>query len=131
MNYHDVDELRYCLELPAHPAAVGVARHMVRDIGRDLDAERLERAEIVVSEIVSNAVLHGSQSRRDRVRVDLAAQHDRLTGCVSDHGQRFARDPGPIREDQIGGFGLHIVQELAERWSVDHMQDGNVVRFTI
>ncbi len=128
---NDIDEMRYLLDLPAHPAAVGVVRHLVRDVARELDARRLERAEIVVSEIVSNAVLHGSRSTRDRVHVELAASRGSLSGCVSDCGRRFARVTVAAGGDRVGGFGLHIVDELAERWSVDHTRGGNVVHFTI
>ncbi|MFE9452226.1 ATP-binding protein [Streptomyces sp. NPDC006739] len=119
------------LELPAHRTSVGAAR---RSIGARLDSWRVPddacaNAVLLVSELVTNAVLHTVSLRilcgiglmtDDRLRLEV---HDR-----DDSGRRGLprRSPGP---DDEGGRGLLLVQEIADSWGVDRstLTGGNAV----
>ncbi|MFK4183520.1 ATP-binding protein [Streptomyces sparsogenes] len=74
-------------------------------------------AELIVSELAANAVLHGSvPGRHFRVRLTLTKNHLRI--AVSDaKGERVPRPRRPTPDDKFGR-GLLIVRALASRWGV-------------
>jgi anti-sigma regulatory factor (Ser/Thr protein kinase) len=79
-----------------------------------LDRDELDRAKLVVSELVSNAVMHGS----GQITVRGQLNEDRLLVEVVDEGTGFEWE---IREhdfDRVGGWGLAIVDAVASRWGV-------------
>jgi len=76
-----------------------------------LDRDLTETALLLVSELTTNAIRHGSPP----VRLSLRLEPDRLRVEVTDSSPTLPRldHPGP---DQVGGRGLQIVQLLAARW---------------
>ena len=77
-----------------------------------------ETAALLASELVTNAVLHAHSPvevrvtvDRDTVRVDVRDQHDRLPEA-------------PRTSATFSGRGLHIVQELADRWGTSPLPLG-------
>ncbi|HUS61923.1 MAG TPA: ATP-binding protein [Acidimicrobiales bacterium] len=125
------DELHFVLHLPPHPVSVSVARCAVRAMRTWVTGDRLDRAQVIISEVVTNAVRHGSPGSDDLIVVDLAATHDVVTGCVTDRGPAFDVPASAPRPDRVGGFGLHIIGRMADTWSVDQLPTGNQVRFTV
>ncbi|MEV6209697.1 SpoIIE family protein phosphatase [Kitasatospora sp. NPDC051914] len=81
-----------------------------------------EFAELMVSELVTNALLHADAPRRLRLYRD-----DRtLTVEVSDAGSQAPRLRSSAEEDE-GGRGMHLVSELAHRWGTRPTKEGKVV----
>ena len=77
----------------------------------------LADAELVVSELVTNGVQHAGLSADDSVRVGAAVSDGVLRLEVDNPGATGTtapRDPDPER----GGFGLQIVEALADAWGV-------------
>ncbi|HEU0316456.1 MAG TPA: ATP-binding protein [Solirubrobacteraceae bacterium] len=69
---------------------------------------------LAVSELVANAVLHGTGEIELRVEADASG----VKGEVIDGGGGFERE---LREDgieEVGGRGLYIVGQLADSWGV-------------
>ena len=119
------------LELPATPAAAGVARVFVRCLCEEWGVESVaDVAELLSSELVTNAVLHAHSSvelcaARDEdgaLRVDV---YDRAAGGHIAPRQRGA---DPAAEN---GRGLAIVASLASSWGVDEAGHGKSVWFTL
>jgi len=83
-----------------------------------LDEQRLDDMRLMTSELVSNSVRHGRSLAEHpiRVRVSVMDTHVRVT--VVDAGPGFERpeDPGPGVD---GGWGLFLVDRLADRWGTD------------
>lgn len=106
----------FSLSLPRDPTASFLARQAVRDHMADvLPAATLADVTLAVSELVTNAVLHGSGAIELRVEADGGT----VKGEVIDDGGGFERQ---IREDGgvdgVAGRGLMIVGQLAEHWGV-------------
>ncbi|MEW2293026.1 PAS domain-containing protein [Streptomyces sp. NPDC006743] len=109
-------------DLAADPGAPRQARHLV---GRQLAAWHLDDlidvTELLVSELVTNAVRHGTPPITLRL-----LRLDRLRCEVSDHGRMLPhmRLAGPADE---GGRGMHIVSMPGCRWGADRTDDGKTV----
>ena len=115
------------LLLTADPVGVRVARRFVRSIVDGvLDEEQLATAELLTSELVTNAVLHGRGEPVlavdvDAHRVRVAVHDDTSTAPV-------VRDLGPLA---ASGRGMQLVETLSARWGVDPGADGKDVWFEI
>lgn len=101
------------LTLPDGPEGAGFARRAMARAAELwlLDRELTETALLLVSELATNAIRHGTPP----VRLSLRLHDDRLRVEVTDSSPALPQlgHPGP---DQTGGRGLQIVQQLAARW---------------
>ncbi|MFI0715900.1 SpoIIE family protein phosphatase [Streptomyces inhibens] len=109
-------------ELPAEPAAAGEARELATGRLREWGLEELSYAtELVVSELVTNAVRHAAgplHLRLLRDRTLLTEVSD--TGHTSPH-LRYAAS------DDEGGRGLFIVAQLVQRWGTRYTPYGKTI----
>jgi anti-sigma regulatory factor (Ser/Thr protein kinase) len=96
--------------LPPSAASVAAARRLVDDHAGDLTRRQREDVGLMVSELATNALRHGEGAVTLRIVVDP----DSLTVEVSDEGHGVvAIAPAP---GAAGGWGLRIVDELADGW---------------
>jgi anti-sigma regulatory factor (Ser/Thr protein kinase) len=103
------------------PLEVRHAREFVVSLLSDADLPT-ERAELVASELATNAVLHG---RTDfRLEVDRDVDSVRIACFDSGGGWPCRRPPAG---DGPSGRGLRIVDHMAERWGVTWTDPGKVV----
>lgn len=102
-------------------SAVGRARHAVRRACVSWRRDCGDVAEMVVSELVANAVLHGY----GQVGVRLVDTGAALRIEVEDSNPAQPR-VRPLREGATGGQGLRIIERLA-RWGVERSTAGKVV----
>lgn len=102
------------LELPHDLAAPARARAQVDELG--LDPERGQELKLVVSELVTNAVVHGNGP----VALRLTAAGDTVEGEVLDSGPGFepSAPPASAPGHAEGGRGLFLVDRLCRRWEV-------------
>jgi two-component sensor histidine kinase len=106
----------FSISLPRTPTAAAHARRAVASgFGDLLGEESLDDVILVVSELVTNALLHGRGDIRLRISVDAQL----ITGAVSDDGRTFRGRPLEPDPARIGGHGLRIVDRVAERWGQD------------
>jgi anti-sigma regulatory factor (Ser/Thr protein kinase) len=92
--------------------AVRDARRRVRALG-DLPPRTIADAELVVSELVANSLLHAGLGPADRIDVTLRRDRARLVIVVDDHGSFSRRPAGPP------GLGLRILDGLCEHWEIE------------
>jgi anti-sigma regulatory factor (Ser/Thr protein kinase) len=116
--------------LPMSTVAPRIARRLADDALRDsvggasstLTADCREQVALVVSELVTNAVLHATGPIEFEVTVD----GDLLELRVSDHTTDLPTVTY-ANGDRVGGAGLRIVERLARFWGVEQHPDGKVV----
>ena len=85
---------------------------------REVDDDCIPDVKLLVSELVTNSVKYGGEGamRAARSTIDRSAQ-----GCAPRSSTRdVGFVPGGARpaDDEAGGWGLHLVQTLADRWGV-------------
>lgn len=103
--------------LEALPQAVSEARRWVGSVAADLlDADQAENLRLVISEIVTNALRHGSPG--ERIDVAVTQKPDFLCVQVTDDGPGLAPRPRTLGTETEGGYGLFFVEQLTRRWGV-------------
>jgi len=75
-------------------------------------ADEVETMTLVVSELVTNAVVHG----RGPVHVTLTARDGTVRVAVDDHGGGRPHVVRAVTEMSAGGWGLRLVDRLADEW---------------
>jgi anti-sigma regulatory factor (Ser/Thr protein kinase) len=121
-----VDDRFYRFEVPAHAQSVRLARRLTRARLTDwaIAGDALDDVTLVVSELVTNAVLHATG---DRIVCELRDGTERLRITVrdsGDSGSRSARAHGP--EDERGR-GLLLVTTVSSCWGSDDAGAGLAV----
>lgn len=104
------------LDVPRTLDGPAIARSVVRSrFARELRAAELANLLLVIAELTSNAILHGTGPVR--LRVDVG-DDGLVRGEVIDQGSGFAHALDRRGVEDVGGRGLRIVGSLAERWGV-------------
>ena len=112
-------------ELPPEATSAGRARALLRRVLAGHDREdALDPAQLAMSEIVTNALVHAGTSMR--LRILLAPQGLRVELADGSHRMPARRDFGPAAAT---GRGLLLVEELATRWGAYPVDEGKIVWF--
>lgn len=113
------------------PEAAAQARAVVNDeLGRAVPGKVLEDATLLVSELVTNAVRHAPQAGTPEVELRLKLEPERVRVVVSDPGEGFVAAPRLPTASESSGWGLYLVDRIADRWGVIS-KDRNEVWFEI
>ena len=121
---------RVTTDLPGDSSAAGAARRFLRHHLKagGVDEEQMATAQLCVSELVTNAVIHSGTGPSVTLRVD----DDCLLVLVSDRGGRgTVRQPEMANPEDISGRGLALVDALTTVWSAEHSADGTTVWFEL
>jgi anti-sigma regulatory factor (Ser/Thr protein kinase) len=106
------------LRLSPGPRAPAEARRSLgASLGR-VDPDLLGKLRLLVSELVSNSVLHAGLKEDDLIRLSVWESAGRVRVEVTDLGDGFrprVPDPDPLNPT---GWGLYLVDRLADRWGV-------------
>jgi len=100
------------------PTAAAAARNALLALEQRLDAQVLEDIRLLVSELVTNAVRHADAARAGEVGLDVTIARGAVRVEVTDPGKGF--EPAP-RDDEMsrpGGWGLYLVDRIADRWGI-------------
>jgi len=113
--------------LPGTPQSVGAAREIARQLLGD-EHPATQTAMLLVSELVTNSVMHSRSGDPDgRVTVALCSGPAGILIQVSDDG-----GPSEPRVSAIAaggaehGYGLLLVDALAERWGTISSPEGRI-----
>lgn len=113
--------------LPVSPEAPALARTFLRTATcTEHHANVVDDAVLLVSELVTNSVLHGGPP----VVVAVDCDDDSLQVRVRD-GSPTMPSPRDAARDAESGRGLELVQTISDAWGVDPAPDGKNVWFVI
>jgi anti-sigma regulatory factor (Ser/Thr protein kinase) len=110
-------------------ASVAEVRKVVVDDlqTRDVTTTVVDEAEIVVSELVSNAVRHARPLPDGMLRVHWKVKAGVVEVEVTDGGGDSTPRPAPRTVWAPSGRGLRIVRSLAHEWGVTEDRNGSTV----
>jgi anti-sigma regulatory factor (Ser/Thr protein kinase) len=108
------------LKLAPESEVVSTARRALNQLAHFLPPEKLEELRLVVSELVTNSILHAGLSSDDRISLRVTVSAGSVSGRVCDPGPGFEVSSKPCpRPDLRGGWGLPILERISDRWGVE------------
>jgi anti-sigma regulatory factor (Ser/Thr protein kinase) len=110
----------------SRPEAIASARRTV--VGLPFPGITRETLALLVSELVTNSVLHAGVDPDSPVRLSISRDGDRVRVAVHDGGPGFLRPPADLPDPaETGGRGFAIVAALSDAWGVEADGDGCTV----
>jgi anti-sigma regulatory factor (Ser/Thr protein kinase) len=106
--------------LGSNTHAPSAARHALGELRRELGDARYRVCQLLVSELVTNVLLH-TPSGRSLAAADMRVRlyGDRVRVEVRDEGRGFKPRVRTADSDLESGWGLYLVDELADEWGVE------------
>ena len=117
-------------ELTAGPMAGPVARRALLAGNGGLPGPVRDDVLLLVTELVTNAVRHAKAGPDAVVRVELRRGSDCVRVAVSDEGAGFTAE-APLEHDQADGWGLALVDRIADRWAITPTASGTCAWFEL
>jgi anti-sigma regulatory factor (Ser/Thr protein kinase) len=104
------------VDISRDPTAPATARRAVEGLSGVVDDDLIPDARLLVSELITNSVKYGGEGS---LCLQIEARGRRsLRAGVIDLGVGFI----PVARDRpatdVGGWGLHLVEALSNRWGV-------------
>jgi anti-sigma regulatory factor (Ser/Thr protein kinase) len=99
------------VELPRTPQAPFLARRALDDL--PVDPGVLPDVRLLVSELITNSVKYGGEGP---VRLEVQATPESLRAEIIDQGVGFTPVARNDDLDKVGGWGLHLTEQLTSRW---------------
>ena len=117
------------MRVPWRAASVAQVRKAVVDdlATREVTAAVVDEAEIVISELVSNAIRHARPLSDGNLRVHWKVKAGVVEVEVTDGGGDSTPRPAPRTIWAPSGRGLRIVRSLAHEWGVTEDRNGSTV----
>jgi anti-sigma regulatory factor (Ser/Thr protein kinase) len=119
------------IELPPAPGSVARARDGLDALRGSVADGTLEDVRLLISEIVTNSVRHAGLGPTDRVAVRVIAEPGRVRAEVVDTGKGFEAPPHGPTTGASSGWGLFLVERVANRWGVERRDGRTRVWFEI
>ena len=108
--------------VPGGKRAAGVARRSVLSVQAGLPGGIRHQLALLLSELVTNAIQHGGAGPEETVQIRLASSPERVRVEVFDPGSNGGAPRDRVEES--GGFGLLLVDRLADDWGREHTGSG-------
>jgi anti-sigma regulatory factor (Ser/Thr protein kinase) len=113
------------------PEAAQAARQEVLAGDGALPASIRDDLLLLLSEVVTNAVRYSGVGPEQSLRVALRWGEGRVRAEVVDPGRSFTAAQARPTPGECGGWGLFIVDRIADRWGVTPTSSGTSVWFEI
>lgn len=106
------------LDLEAGPEAAAWAREALYTVDDEVEEDLMADVRLLVSELVTNSVRHSGVAPPSSVGLDIAVDAETIRVEVRDPGSGFEPRPRDPNRTRPGGWGLYLVDRLADRWGV-------------
>src|SRR5919199_1234035 len=116
-------------ELAGGPYAVTAARLALSDLDSRLEPSIAFDVRLLVSELVTNSVKHARVTEDDSIMLEVSIAEPIVRIEVRDSGPGFEPPVAAPPDDADEGWGLFLVEQLADEWGVD--SDRQAVWFQI
>ena len=116
--------VRALYKIDPQPTGPAQARRIIaEELTSRLSARTVDEIKLMVSELVTNGILHGAEGNDAPVMLDL---------CVNGQVRCGVLDQGPglaARVKHGGGWGLRVVEQLSDRWGMERSPEHTEVWF--
>jgi len=102
--------------IPRDPTAPSEARRAIERLEDKIAPDVAPDVKLLVSELITNSVKYGGNGEVT-LRIDTASPR-KLVIEVIDQGAGFVPVARNRPATEVGGWGLHLVQTLSDRWGV-------------
>lgn len=92
------------------------ARSAIEQLAGQVEPDLIPDAKLLASELITNAVKYGGQGPVRLEAVSDGPSHLRVE--VIDDGTGFVPSARNKAKTDVGGWGLHLVEALSDRWGV-------------
>ncbi len=99
-------------------APIRARKLVLSQLGGQLTETGAADLALILSELVTNSVLHANVGPDQTLSVECTALPDRLRITVTDPGSRLEPHLRPADRHAEGGYGLRIVETLCSAWGV-------------
>ncbi|MDQ5816383.1 MAG: ATP-binding protein [Actinomycetota bacterium] len=110
------------LTLTGGPEAAAKARRALRALGDAIPERLYDDLSLLVNELVTNSIRHAQLGADGWIKVYAAVSSGVVRAEVTDSGAGFSPVIAQPALMDVGGRGLFLLEELADRWGVS--QDG-------
>ena len=117
-------------ELAGGPYAPTAARLAIDGLDDRLESVLLSDVRLLVSEVVTNSVKHAGAGPEESITMEVQIRPEAVRIEVSDLGAGFEPEEPSPDEDQDAGWGLFLVDQIADSWGV-RTEDGTCVWFEL
>ena len=93
-------------------------RHLLAQLDEGVSVSRASDAVLIVSELVTNSVMHAQVGADQAILLELTTLGDHLRIAVIDPGSSLEPRVLPADPDAPGGFGLRLVHHMSSAWGV-------------
>jgi anti-sigma regulatory factor (Ser/Thr protein kinase) len=97
-------------------SAPAQARRAVEQFGEALDPTVVPDVKLLVSELITNSVKYGGEGEVELILRSESPRHIHVE--VVDQGVGFVPTARARPKTEPGGWGLHMVEALTQRWGV-------------
>ena len=101
------------VDIARDPKAPWHARRAVEQLGDQIDEDIRPDVMLLVSELITNSVKYGGEGP---VRLEVSASDERIRAEIVDQGVGFEPVERDGDLDRVGGWGLHLVEQLTSQW---------------
>ena len=116
------------VSLPAHARSAREARKWVgSSLAPKLETDRRHDLGLLISEVMANAIQHGSDDVGIELRLIGHETYVRVE--VTNAGAGLAPRPRATEPSSSGGFGLFLVECLTREWGINRQRDRTQVWF--
>ena len=113
------------VQLAGGSGAPAAARRAVDRLAGRIDDDLLQSVRLLVSELVANSVRHAGVGPEQVVKLSISLSDAWLHVSVTDPGgSKFERAETPTDAPCSGGWGLRLVEAVADGWGVAATTDG-------
>ena len=106
------------VEFESGPTAAAAARAALVALHGQVEDTLLDDVRLLVSELVTNSVRHAHAGIAGEVHMAVQLTAGKLRVEVADTGEGFEPQPRDDDRSRPGGWGLYLVDQLADRWGV-------------
>ena len=106
------------LAIPSDEHAPRAARRALDQLSGEIPPSLLENARLLVSELVTNSVRHAAASDGAVIMLTVHMSEGMVRVEVADSGPGFEPEPPNPSMYQTSGWGLYLVEQIADRWGV-------------